>query len=107
MRASILSKAIVAACLIAGLSGILPRAPYAHGGEGTDVPEPSAWSLDEIIVKFNEDANQVARDTLLWQHGCHVSRTCEDWDVYPPTYCLRSRAPIHVRVADEQIVQSF
>ena len=82
MPARIVSKAVVAACLIGGLFAALLRGPYTYAGEAADVPEPPMWRQDEIIVKFNEDADRNVRDALLQQHGCHVSRTCEHSDVH-------------------------
>lgn len=82
MRAHILSRAIVAACLLGGLLVASLWGPHAGAGVTADIPEPPAWSRSEIIVKFNEGVDQDARDGLLREHACSVLRTCEHADVH-------------------------
>jgi len=82
MRASILSRVLVAACLMGGLLIVSLWGPPAGAGTMADIPESPAWSQSEIIVKFNDDVEQSVRDAALEQHGCLSLRTCEYGDVH-------------------------
>jgi serine protease len=82
MRASILSRGIVATCLTGGLLIVLLWGSPAGADTTTDMPEPSPWCQGEIIVKFNDDIEQDVRDTALEQHGCLSLRTCEHGNVH-------------------------
>lgn len=92
MRAQILSGGAIAVCLMGGVivslwgshapAGTRADPPAALSSWAADVPEPPAWSRSEIIVKFNGDVEQNARDDVLSQHGCFVLRTCKNRDVH-------------------------
>jgi len=82
MRAHILSRAVVAACLLGSLLIASLWGPHAGAGVTADIPEPPAWSQSEIIVKFNENVGQNVRDEALEQHGCLVLRACEYGDIH-------------------------
>jgi len=82
MRAHILSRAVVTACLVGSLLVASSWGPHAGAGVTADIPEPHAWSQSEIIVKFNEGVEPNARDGMLQQHACSVLRTCEYEDVH-------------------------
>ncbi len=82
MPASILSRAMMAACLIGGMFLVSLRGPDVRADEAADTPEPPTWSRGEVIVGFNEDADPNARDMLLQQHACHILRTCEYEDFH-------------------------
>ena len=83
MQSRVLSKAVVAVCLMGSLfTASLQGGPHASAGTMAEIPEPLAWCQDQVIVKFNEGVTQDARDKVIQQHACHILRTREQADVH-------------------------
>jgi serine protease len=82
MQAHILSRGAAITWLLGSLLFVSLWGPPAAAGTAADTVEPLAWSRSEIIVKFNADVEQDARDQALEQHGCFSLRTCEQGDIH-------------------------